>query len=92
MEWMLRQPVALASVVISDVWSCLSEPKWKSLMRVVLNDLPLALFAPAINVSELKITAGGFHLSQGTILMDPFDSVKNLTHAIELFDKYEFQK
>src|SRR3954454_8598118 len=59
------------------------------LMRAVLAVL-LALFAPAINASELRITVDGIRSPQGTILIGLYDSLESFTRAIELSDKDGF--
>src|SRR5688572_2803911 len=61
----------------------------KCLMRAVLAVL-LALFAPAINASELRITVEGIRSPQGTILIGLYDSLESFTRAIELSDKDGF--
>ena len=61
----------------------------KCLMRAVLTVL-LALFAPSINASELRITVDGIRSPQGTILIGLYDSLESFTRAIELSDKDGF--
>jgi len=59
------------------------------LMRAVFAVL-LALFSPAVNASELRITVESIRSPQGTILIGLYDSLESFTRAIELSDKDGF--